>query len=151
MGGIRECRRGLEDIPPHWVVRSIIATLKKAKPYLEQRYHVREISVFGSYARNEQSPESDLDILVDLDEPLGWDIVDLKEDLEGMLGIPVDLVLKGGVSRRPGLSRAIEEDAVYAWHSGGHQSHRRVYRRILKGRLHAKKQRSRAYISPRSE
>ena len=113
MGSAPERRRDLEDIPPHWTVRSIVATLREAKPYLEQRYHVREISVFGSYARNEQNPESDLDILIDLDEPLGWDIVDLKEDLEGILGIPVDPVLKGGISRRPGLFRAIEEDAVY--------------------------------------
>lgn len=102
-----------EDIPPHWTVRSIVDALRKAKPYLEQRYHVREIGIFGSYARNEQGPESDLDILVDLDRPLGWDVVDLKEDLERMLGVSVDLALKGGVARRPGLFRAIEEDAVY--------------------------------------
>ncbi|MCE5338503.1 MAG: nucleotidyltransferase family protein [Methanomicrobiaceae archaeon] len=94
-------------------MRSIIDALRKAKPYLEQRYHVREIGIFGSYARNEQGPESDLDILVDLDRPLGWDVVDLKEDLERMLGVSVDLALKGGVTRRPGLFRAIEEDAVY--------------------------------------
>ncbi|MFA7071249.1 hypothetical protein [Methanoculleus bourgensis] len=54
-----------------------------------------------------------MDILVDLDRPLGWDVVDLKEDLERMLGVSVDLALKGGVARRPGLFRAIEEDAVY--------------------------------------
>ena len=88
-----------EDIPPHWTVRSIINTLRKAKPYLERRYRVREIGIFGSYARNEQGPESDLDILVDLDEPLGWDVV--------------DLALKGGVARRPGLFHAIDKDAVY--------------------------------------
>jgi hypothetical protein len=69
-----------EDIPPHRTVRSIIDALKKAKPYLRERYHVRGIGVFGSYVRNEQGTESDLDILVGLDEPLGRDVVDLRED-----------------------------------------------------------------------
>jgi len=45
-----EVPRRPEDIPPHWTVRSIIVALRKAKPYLEQRYHVREIGIFGSYA-----------------------------------------------------------------------------------------------------
>jgi predicted nucleotidyltransferase len=104
----------LEDIPLHWTVRSIIDVLSKAKPYLERRYHVHEIGIFGSYARNEQGAGSDLDILVELDEPLGWDVVDLKEDLERMLGLPVGLALKGGIARRPRLMCAVDEEAVYA-------------------------------------
>lgn len=102
-----------EDIPPHWTVRSIIDALKKAKPYLRERYHVREIGVFGSYVRNEQGMGSDLDILVELDEPLGWDIADLKEDLERILDLPVDLILKGGIARRPRLMQAVDAEAVY--------------------------------------
>ncbi|MCK9297584.1 MAG: nucleotidyltransferase family protein [Methanoculleus sp.] len=77
-------------------MRSIIDALSRAKPYLRERYHVREIGVFGSYVRNEQGTESDLDIPVELDEPLGWDVVDLKDDLERILGLPVDLALLGG-------------------------------------------------------
>jgi len=69
--------------------------------------------VFGSYVRNEQGTESDLDILVELDEPLGWDIVDLKEDLERSLGLPVDLALSGGITRRPRLMQAVDAEAVY--------------------------------------
>ncbi|WP_292522008.1 nucleotidyltransferase family protein [Methanoculleus sp.] len=103
-----------EEIPPHWTVRSIIDTLKRAKPYLRERYRVREIGVFGSYVRNEQGTGSDLDILVELDEPIGWDVVDLKEDLERILGLPVDLVLKGGITRRPRLMRVVDAEAVYA-------------------------------------
>ena len=79
-----------EDIPPHWTVRSIIDALKIAKPYLRERYRVREIGVFGSYVQSEQGMGSDLDILVELDEPIGWDVVDLKEDLERILGLPVN-------------------------------------------------------------
>ncbi len=54
-----------------------------------------------------------MDILVDLAEPIGWDVVDLKDELEQLLGLPVDLVLKGGVARRPKLLRSIREDATY--------------------------------------
>ncbi|MGC9435603.1 MAG: nucleotidyltransferase family protein [Methanomicrobiales archaeon] len=94
-------------------LRSISDTLRRAKPYLRERYHVREIGIFGSYARNEQTAGSDVDILVDLTEPIGWDVVDLKNELEQLLGLPVDLVLKGGVARRPKLLRSIREDATY--------------------------------------
>ncbi len=102
-----------EDIPAHWTVWSIIDVLAEAKPYLRERYNVREIGIFGSYARGEQGPESDVDILVELDEPIGWDVVDKKEDLERMLGLPVDLAIKGEVARRPQLMRAVEAETVY--------------------------------------
>lgn len=101
-----------EDIPSHWTVRSIIDALARVKPYLRERYHVREIGVFGSYVRNEQSAGSDLDILIELDEPIGWDVVDLKEDLERILGLPVDLALKGGIARQPRLMHAVDAEAV---------------------------------------
>ena len=91
---------------------SIVHTLRRAKPYLQQRYKIRELSIFGSYARNEQIEGSDVDILIDLTEPIGWDIVDLKDELERLLGLPVDLVLKGGITRRPKLLRSIREDAI---------------------------------------
>jgi hypothetical protein len=45
-------------------------------------FKVSEIAIVGSYARNEQKPDSDIDILVDFSEPIGWEVVDLKEYLE---------------------------------------------------------------------
>ena len=60
---------------------------------------------------NEQGSESDVDIPVELDEPIGWDVADLKEEPERMPGIPVDLALKGGIVRR--LMRAVDEEAIY--------------------------------------
>ena len=85
----------------------------RAKPYLRKRYNVREIGIFGSYAGGEQGPESDLDIPVELDEPIGWDFVDEKEDPERIPGLPVDLAIKGGIARRPRLMCAVEAEAVY--------------------------------------
>jgi len=66
-----------------------------------------EIGIFGSYVRNEQDTESDLEILVELDEPLGWNVVDPKEDLEEMPGLP------SGIARRPRLMQVVDAEAVY--------------------------------------
>jgi predicted nucleotidyltransferase len=64
-----------------------------------RRYGITELSVFGSVARGEDTPRSDVDLLYVLapDATLGWDIVDLRDDLEEILGRPVDLVPKSGL------------------------------------------------------
>ena len=90
----------------------IKATLKKHKIELENRFKVRKIAVFGSYAREEEANTSDVDILVDLIEPIGWEIIDLKDFLEEVLGIEVDLVTVKAL--KPELSDIILKEAVYA-------------------------------------
>jgi len=62
------------------------------KPFLAKKYKVKNIGIFGSYSDGTQSASSDLDILVDLDETLGWEFFDLKEFLESELNNSVDLV-----------------------------------------------------------
>ena len=66
--------------------------LKKLKPILNEQYHVEKLGYFGSYSRNEQNTGSDIDILVYLRKPLGWDFFDLQEFLEKELQLKVDLV-----------------------------------------------------------
>lgn len=87
--------------------------LREHKEELERKFGVKEIGIFGSYVRNEQTEVSDVDILVDFDKPIGWEIVDLKEYLEKILGVEVDLVPKGGVVRKPLLWKYIKEEIVY--------------------------------------
>ncbi|HPY60907.1 MAG TPA: nucleotidyltransferase domain-containing protein [Methanospirillum sp.] len=65
------------------------------------------------FARGEQTEESDLDIMVDFSKPIGWEVVDLRDELEKLLGIKVDLILKAGVMQRKRLYSQILEDAVY--------------------------------------
>lgn len=69
--------------------------------YLQDKPVVRAY-VFGSYARNEANPQSDLDILVELDysHPIGLQFVAMKLDLEEQLHKPVDLVSSNGLSPR---------------------------------------------------
>ena len=67
-------------------------TLSRLKPELSSKFFVGKIGYFGSYARNEQTEISDIDILVELTKPLGWEFFDLQEVLEKALNAKVDLV-----------------------------------------------------------
>ena len=67
-------------------------TLVKLKPELSRKFHVGKIGYFGSYARHEQTEISDIDILVELTQPLGWEFFDLQDTLEAALHHKVDLV-----------------------------------------------------------
>jgi len=73
-------------------LEEIKATLRRHKPLLREKFKVNQIGVFGSYAKGEESQASDVDILVELNQPIGWEFVDLKEFLEEILGQGVDLV-----------------------------------------------------------
>lgn len=66
--------------------------LKELKPVLLQKYYVDKIGYFGSFSRNEQTEDSDIDILVSFKKPLGWEFFDLQEFLENELKLKVDLV-----------------------------------------------------------
>lgn len=81
---------------------TIIGTLRGALPELRQRYPVASLAVFGSWARGEQRADSDLDLLVEFDGPIGWQIVTLEDELSARLGLKVDLVPRRGLRRRIG-------------------------------------------------
>ena len=66
--------------------------LKTLKPDLSTRFHVDKIGYFGSFARNEQTANSDIDIIVSFNSPIGWAFFDLQELLEKELNRKVDLV-----------------------------------------------------------
>ena len=73
-------------------LREIKEALSRHKPLLIEKYKVKEIGIFGSYVRGEQENISDIDILVEFSEPIGWEFIDLQEYLEGILSLKVDLV-----------------------------------------------------------
>ena len=75
----------------------ILRVLAREKSSLQRRYPVRRLALFGSYARGEPQPESDVDLLVEVDPSIGLRFVTLAEDLEGLLGLPVDLVSQRAV------------------------------------------------------
>ena len=80
---------------------------------LLEKYGVKRIGIFGSYVRKQAKKSSDIDILVEFDRPIGWEIVDLHDYLEEILGMKVGLVSKGAVTRKPILWESIQEDLIY--------------------------------------
>ena len=83
----------------------IIHALERELATLKDRFGVKSLGLFGSIARGEASPRSDVDILVEFHTPSFDHYMDLKFYLEERLGRPVDLVLKG--SLKPALRERI--------------------------------------------
>jgi predicted nucleotidyltransferase len=79
--------------------------LQAQKPYLAEKYGVTEIGIFGSYVRGEQRPDSDLDILIELERPPRISLIGLVElelYLSELLNIKVDLAIKKNLKPRIG-------------------------------------------------
>ena len=71
--------------------QEIMQVLKKQLPYLQEKYGVQRIAVYGSFAKGNQTKKSDVDILVQLMKPLGLEFVELAYYLEKILKKKVDL------------------------------------------------------------
>jgi predicted nucleotidyltransferase len=71
--------------------------LREQKSYLTENYYVKKIGIFGSYARNEQSNDSDIDLLVEFSRPVGFKFIDLKDYLESLFQKPIDLVTENAL------------------------------------------------------
>ena len=89
----------------------IKATLKRHKQRLTDKYGLSSIAIFGSYGRGQQKEDSDVDILVDFQRPVGAEFIDLAYELENLLKLKVDLVSKNGV--KPKYFKHIEQDLSY--------------------------------------
>ena len=73
--------------------KEIINLLKDLKKYLSEKYKVKEIGIFGSIIRGEQTEKSDIDVLVDFE--MGADLLDLvglSQFLEEKLSCKVDVI-----------------------------------------------------------
>jgi predicted nucleotidyltransferase len=78
---------------------------------LAAKYGARNVRVFGSAARGEAGPASDIDLLVDMEEGRTFlDLVAFWQDLEELLGCRVDVLTDGGIS--PYLEEQIYSEAV---------------------------------------
>ena len=91
---------------------SVIRKIAGIRSELRERFTVKRIGVFGSFARGEVDSESDVDIVVELTEPTFDHYMDLKFRLEEVLKRSVDLVLADAV--KPRLKPIIEQEVIYA-------------------------------------
>ena len=96
----------------------IMRVLKDHKEELKRRFSLKKIGVFGSYTREEQTPESDIDIYVEFDmKSLTFDkYLELIDYLEKLLGRKIDLITKYGVEtiRIPYIKEEIKRSLIYA-------------------------------------
>jgi len=75
-----------------------------------QAYNPVKIGIFGSYARNESRPDSDLDILINLNMAISlFQLVRIERELSELLGVKVDLVSDGSIKNKK-LRNYIEAD-----------------------------------------
>jgi uncharacterized protein len=73
-------------------------------------YNPVKIGIFGSYARNESRPDSDLDILINLNTAISlFQLVRIERELSELLGVKVDLVSEGAIKNQK-LRNYIEAD-----------------------------------------
>ena len=88
--------------------------LKEYKEELRKRYGVKEIGIFGSYVREEERKESDIDILIELapDADLGLlKFINIENYLSDILGVKVDLVMKSAL--KPRIGKHILKEVIY--------------------------------------
>ena len=78
----------------------ILEKLKELKPVLSAEFSVKKIGLFGSYSENEQNEESDIDILVEFDKPIGWKFFTLEKYLEDIFKRKVDLVTRKALKKQ---------------------------------------------------
>lgn len=90
---------------------NITRKLKASKPLLIKKYHIKSIGLFGSITRDDFRVDSDIDILVDFDKPIGIGFIDLAEELEKILHRKVDLVSEKGVKSK--YMKEIQKDLLY--------------------------------------
>ena len=94
-------------MPP---LRALVETHREEIKAIAARHHGLSVAIFGSVARGDERPDSDLDFLVDFAGGASlFDLVRLQDDLEQLLGRPVDVVSSGGLLPE---DDDIREDAV---------------------------------------
>ena len=90
----------------------VVQKIRDNEDILKKRFKIKSIGLFGSLAREEEVIH-DVDVIVEFSEPVGWEIVDLKEFLENLLGMKVHILTKKAVMSKPLLWKSIEKEIVY--------------------------------------
>ncbi len=95
--------------------REILRILQDHLPYMASTYGVKRIGLFGSYASGTPTEESDIDVVVEFDRPIGFRFVEFADYLERLLGKRVDVLTPTGIQaiRIEYIAEQIEESTVY--------------------------------------
>ena len=99
-------------VPP-LTLDNVLQLLRAHRADLFARYPLLTLAVFGSVSRGDNGPESDVDIMVEFNQPVGIAFIRLAEELEAILHCKVDLVTRKGVKDR--YFKYIEPDLQYVF------------------------------------
>ncbi len=90
----------------------VFRTIRAQRETLEQQFGVKSLALFGSVARDEAAANSDIDLLVEFDRPVGYfGLFALQNHLESVLGCDVDLGTPD--SLKPRIRRKVLQELVY--------------------------------------
>jgi len=85
--------------------------LSGLKPELTKKYPIESIGLFGSIVRDDFNENSDIDIIVEFNKPVGIEFITLANELEELLNWKVDLVSRGGIKSK--YFNVIEPEIIY--------------------------------------
>ena len=93
----------------------VIEKLKLQYPYLSSEFGIKRIGIFGSIAKRDETNESDIDLVVEFNRPIGLKFMRLADYLEKLLGRKVDILTKEGINniRVKRVAIDIEKDIIY--------------------------------------
>jgi len=92
-------------------IEEIKKIIQQHKKEIKEKYGVKEIGIFGSLVRGEMKEESDVDILVEFEKPIGFfKFLELEEYLSDLIGRKVDLVSKKAL--KPHIGKYILEEVI---------------------------------------
>ncbi len=91
--------------------KDILLKLKELKPILNNDYSVKEIGIFGSFSDETFTEDSDIDILIELEKPIGWRFFSLELYLEKIFNRKIDLVTKNALKKQ--IKETILEQVKY--------------------------------------
>jgi len=93
----------------------IIKKIKEQYPFLSKQYGIRRIGIFGSVAMDSARPDSDVDIVVEFERPIGLKFMEFVTYMENLFGKKVDVLTKDGIKniRVKNVSTEIEKNIIY--------------------------------------
>jgi len=93
----------------------VLIRLKEQLPTLRRTYGVARLGIFGSFAKGAPAGDSDVDLVVELERPLGLQFVEMAESIERILGRRVDILTPKGIAaiRNQKIAKSIEKSVIY--------------------------------------
>lgn len=102
-----------EYVAPVRDLGEVVARIRQHTDELHERFGVTRVDVFGSFARGEQRPDSDVDLIVEVENPTLESVFGIENLIEGLLGRKADIGSFAGL--RPRVQPYVERERVNVW------------------------------------